>query len=60
MKCFSLAEKLTVLADMPVIYPRWLPWVYLLYKGWLYFYSDKLILCVGVTSKQAFPQEPGA
>lgn len=55
MKCFSLAEKLTVLADVPVIYPRWLPWVYHLYKGWLYFYSDKLILCVGVTSKQTFP-----
>lgn len=54
-KCFSLAEKLTVLADTTVIYPRWLPRVVYLYKGWLYFYSDKLILCVGVTSKQAFP-----
>lgn len=58
MKCFSLAEKLTVLADMPAIYPRWLPWVYHLYKGWLYFYSDKVILCVGVTSKQPPPRNP--
>lgn len=59
MKCFSLAENLTVLADTTVIYPRWLPRVVYLYKGWIYFYSDKLILCVGCNQQTGlFPRNP--